>query len=69
VQLAGSAPDIHFSVRSDYGDPGRVIASIFEAAQPIQNQRDNFLGPDVTHNSTHGMFSGFLARRMAWRPA
>ena len=69
VQFAGGAPDVHFSVRSDYGDAGGVIPSIFEAPQPIQNQRDNFLGSDVSDDSTHSFNSGRSARRLTWRPA
>ena len=69
VQLAGSAADLHLSVRPDYGDAGGVIPSIFEAAQPIQNQGDNFLGSDVSDDSTHSFISGRLARRQTRRPA
>jgi hypothetical protein len=69
VQLSGSAADLDFSVRPNYGDAGRVIPSIFEATQPIQNQRHNFLGPDVSDDSTHSFISGLLARRQTWRPA
>jgi hypothetical protein len=58
VQLAGSAPDLDFAIRPDHGDAGRVIPSIFEAAQPIQNERDNFLGADISDDSTHRFISG-----------
>jgi hypothetical protein len=37
VQLARGAADLHFSVRSDHGDAGGIIPSIFEAPQTIQN--------------------------------
>jgi hypothetical protein len=63
VQLARGAADLYFSVRTNYGDACGVIPSIFEAPQPIEDERDNFLRADVSDDSTHSFISGFLARR------
>jgi hypothetical protein len=69
MQFSGGAADLYFSVRTDHGDAGGVIPSIFEAPQTIQNQRDNFFGPDVSDDSTHRFISGLLARRQTGKPA
>ena len=39
VQLAGSAANFQLAVVLHHGDAGGVIAAIFEAVQPVQNQR------------------------------
>ncbi len=45
VQFAGRAADLQFPVLADHGDAGGVVAAIFEAPEPVQNQRDTFFGP------------------------
>ena len=57
AQLARSAADLHFAVRSDHGDAGGVIAAIFQAPQAVENQGHHFLRPDVADNSAHGLLS------------
>src|ERR1700722_2075356 len=63
VQLPGSPSNLDFSIRPDHGDAGRVIPSIFEAPQPIQDEWDNFLRADISDDSAHSFISGRLARR------
>jgi hypothetical protein len=52
-QLAGGAANVELAVLGDYGDSGGIIAAIFQAAQAVQNERDDFFIPDVTNDSAH----------------
>ena len=39
--------------RIPYCDTGRVVAAVFEPPQAFQNDRDNILRADISHDSTH----------------
>jgi hypothetical protein len=58
VQFSRGAADMYFTVQSDYRDASRVIASIFQTPQAVQDKWNDFLWPDVSDNSAHGIFSG-----------
>ena len=51
-QFAHTATDVESAGVVD-GNPSRVIAAIFQARQPIDNQRGRLTRPDISHNSTH----------------
>ena len=51
-QLAGAAAHFDRAVLHDR-DAGRVVAAIFEAAQPIEKDGDDGLRPDVTDDAAH----------------
>ena len=53
AQLAGRAADIELAVFADHGDPGGIVAAIFQAAQAVEDQRHNALWADVSDNSAH----------------
>ena len=52
LDLAGTLlPTDPFPVEDD--DSGRVISSVFEATQPIDQDRKGLFGTDVSDNATH----------------
>src|SRR5229473_6617222 len=53
AQLAGRAANFQFARGVDHRDTGGVIAAVFQFAQPFDNDRNNFFGPDIAHNSAH----------------
>ncbi len=53
AELARGAANFHFAVIAYHGDAGRVVAAIFEAPEPVENQRHNPLRPDIADNSAH----------------
>jgi len=71
AEFAGSAADVHFPVGLNDGDACGIVAAIFEAAEAVKNQRDDFFGADVTNNSAHAMFSPVMRceRRSSGRNA
>src|SRR5580698_1067036 len=53
AQFAFGAPHLQaFAVTAD-GDPGGVVAAILQTPQPLNNDRDNLLLTDVSHDSAH----------------
>jgi hypothetical protein len=46
-------PRLDLMMSIDDGDAGRVIAAIFEAPKPIEQNRRRFRAPDITDNSAH----------------
>src|SRR6266853_3739329 len=53
AQLAGRAANFQFARCVHHRDTGGVISAVFQFAQPFDNDRNNFFGPDVAHNSAH----------------
>src|SRR5438477_1142446 len=53
AQLAGSAANFQFAGGVHHRDPSGVIAAIFQFAQPFNDDRNNFFGADVAHDSAH----------------
>src|SRR6266403_1550100 len=53
AQLAGGAANFQFAGRVHDGDTGGVIAAVFQFAQPFDNDRNDFFGADVAHDSAH----------------
>ena len=54
AELAGGAADFEESgVGAADGDAGRVVAAVFEAAQALDDDGDDFLTADVANNSAH----------------
>jgi hypothetical protein len=62
VELPGRAADLDLAIAANDRNSRGVITAIFEAAQTIQNERNDFFGADVTYDSTHGRISGNSAR-------
>ena len=56
-QLAGGAANLQLAVFADHGDAGGIVAAIFEAAEPVQDQGYDFLRADVSDNAAHGGIS------------
>ena len=55
VQLSRGAADLHLAVAADHGDAGRIVAAIFQAAEAVENQGNDFFRPDIADNSAHGV--------------
>ncbi len=53
VELAHVAPDGESVILHD-GDPGGVVAAIFQALQAVEDDRGCVTRTDITHDSTHG---------------
>jgi hypothetical protein len=53
-ELAGGAAEFDLPAGIDHGDAGGIIAAIFEAAETVNNERDDLLGSDVSDNAAHG---------------
>src|SRR6478672_8149040 len=51
-QLAGATPQFDAAVVDDR-HAGRVVAAIFEAAQAVNQNRNDFLRPDVSNDPAH----------------
>ena len=56
AQLSGCTANFELAIVVHNGDPRGIIAAIFEAAQAVQNQRNNFFRSDITNNSAHSEF-------------
>jgi len=52
LDLAFDPPDLDRPPVDDC-DPGRVIAAVFEFFQPVDEDRDNALRPDIAHDAAH----------------
>ncbi len=53
-QLAGGAAHLEDGrIRAAHCDACRVVAAVFEAPQPLNNDRDNLLRTDIPNNSAH----------------
>ena len=53
-ELAGSAADLEKSaVGAADGDAGRVVAAVFEAPEPLNDDRNDLLTADVADDSAH----------------
>src|SRR5882762_9768014 len=55
-QFPGRAANLQFAV-VDHGDSGGVVAAIFQLAQALNYDRDDFFGTYVTDNSAHNAVS------------
>jgi hypothetical protein len=54
AQLSGGATQLENGrIRAAHRDACRVIAPVFKAPEPLNNDRDDFLRTDVPNNSTH----------------
>ena len=53
TQLALGATDLETVAVAAHGDAGGVVAAIFQATQPFNDDRDHALLTDVPHNATH----------------
>src|SRR5207253_7064315 len=62
AQPRGGTPDVDFSVLPDDGHASRVIAAVFQALEPVENQRHNFFWSDVPDYPTHGCLSLVLCK-------
>ena len=51
-QLAGAPPQHDFTVADDR-DAGRIVAAVFETAQPVDENGDDLLGTDVSDDPAH----------------
>ena len=47
--------------RAADGDSGRIIAAVFEAPQPLDNDRNDFLRADIANNAAHTMILRYFA--------
>jgi hypothetical protein len=57
VQFARGAADLHLAVVSDHGNAGRIIASVFQPPEAVENEGNDLFRPYVADNSAHGVFS------------
>jgi len=57
VKFSRCTPDFHFAVLSDNGDARGIVAAIFQPPQTIQDERNDFLGADISDDSTHCFLS------------
>src|ERR1700704_3403089 len=57
VKFPRCTPDFHFAVRSDNGDSCGIIAAIFQPPQAVEDERNDFLGADISDDSTHCFLS------------
>jgi hypothetical protein len=55
-QFARLPPHLDGVVGVDHRQPSRIIAAIFQLAQPMQNNGRRFLRADITNDATHGCF-------------
>src|SRR5215211_5777598 len=55
AQFSFSATDLEVVLFIDDRNTGRVVAAIFELAQPIDDERHHLFVSDVTNNSTHSI--------------
>jgi len=69
VKFSRCAPDFHFAVRADNGDSCGIIAAIFQPPQAVEDERNDFLGADISDDSTHCFLSERGARHRKGRPA
>ena len=53
AQLARGAAQFELAVVIDHGDAGGIVSAIFEAAKPIEDERDNLLRADISDNAAH----------------
>ena len=53
-QLAGTAAYRQLSI-ANHGDPGRVVAAIFELAKALEEDGHNRFRAEVTDNAAHGV--------------
>src|SRR5215469_339762 len=67
AEFAWCTPNLEFSVVAYNGDASGIISAVFEALQPIQDQRNDTFGANVADNSAHsGLTSG--ATRDRYQP-
>ena len=52
-QLAGGAANLQMAVFADHGDAGGIVASIFEAPKPVQDEGYNLLRADIADYAAH----------------
>ena len=57
AQLAGPLLDEHLALVIHEGDPGRVVAAVFEAAQALHEDRAGLARPRVADDSAHSWLS------------
>jgi hypothetical protein len=57
VEFSRSAADFHFAVLPDNGYPRRIVAAIFQPPQAVKDEWHDFLGSDITDDSTHCFLS------------
>ncbi len=53
AQFARGAADFHLAGAIDHGNAGRIVAAVFQAAEAINDQGNDFLGADITDNPAH----------------
>jgi hypothetical protein len=53
AKLSFGPPDGNASV-VEYGNTGRIVATIFQAAQPVDDDGHGLPGAKISNNSAHG---------------
>src|SRR5690242_5961123 len=53
AQFPRGATNLEFSVVAHDGNARRIVATVFEALQPVQDQRDDALGSYIAYDSAH----------------
>src|SRR5713226_6403765 len=69
-QLAFGTTDRQSAVVVHYGDTGRIIATVFELLEPVENHSDDLLVTDVSDYSAHLLFpslSLYSRRETFWK--
>ena len=65
AELAGGAAEFEAFGAPSYGDAGRVVTAVLEAAKTFNNDGDDRLRTNVSNDSTHGLsldgWGGFCA--------
>ncbi len=60
AQFSRRAADFQLAVVAHDGDAGGVVSAVFEAPEPVQDQRHNALRADIADDSAHGCCSSKL---------
>ena len=56
AELAGGAAELELAFGCDDGDARGIIAAVFEAAQAVEDEGDDFLMADVSDDAAHSQF-------------
>ena len=64
-QLAGALLDEQVARVVDQGDPGRIVAAVLQAPEPLDQDRARLAGTRIADDAAHGVMPSARARRLA----
>src|SRR5678816_1670803 len=53
VELTGGPSNRQLIIAAIYGQTGRIVPTVFQTAQPLQNDRNRVAASDITHDPAH----------------